>query len=1027
MIRRLPFLVVFSLLLACWNTTATGQPAWTIDLLGKTEQKPEKFENRKLGSERMAEKKFTIVRRFFQNTYTHYNYFYNASNKIAQVIERAKAQQKDDYGKLLAFYPYSLEQTKAQAIELDSVIFKSTAGILLHDLRSNWVDNMYLLMGQAYFLRKDFDSAAATFQFINYNLYPRKKGDEDDQVVGTGYNAKNQQVSIANSEKAGLVTRLTSRPPSRNDALLWLARTFIEQDEMGEAIGLINTLQQDPNLPKRLQNDLNELHAYWFYKQGMFDSTAHYLSQALTNADTKQDRSRSEFLLGQIYGQLGKYDNASKYYEKASKHTVDPLLDIYARLNSATLLRGSNPKEMDKAIDNLVKMARRDKFESYRHILYFAAGQIALEKPDTVNAVGFYTRSLKYNNEQPVYKNKSLLKLADIYYDQKAYKLAFAAYDSLASDDTTLTAQLASIQSRRNALSNLVQRLAVVEREDSLQQIAALPTAEREAFVRKISRKLRKERGLKAEEPSAGAAEMLPIGGPGREAQAPADLFGSSNKGEWYFYNNQLRSKGFNDFKRRWGTRTNTDNWRRKSATEGAAKTDNNNAVPPSAPDMGVGSPDEEGPVSNNNPDAAPITRTPQKKIPASETGKTEQPDDISFEGLMSNLPLTPERLAESQQKVATNLYESGKVYQFELSDYEEAIGAYETSLRRFPDSLYGGEILFNLFTCYQKLGRQADANRYKQRLVQAFPDSKSTKLANNPTSAKPGNANDPGTKAYEQIYTLFIEGKFDEALQQKRQADSLYGNNYWNPQLLYIEAVYHIRQRNDSVAKLVLHNLVDLYPDAKIKPKAERMIDVLRRRAEIEKYLTELDVTRAKDDETIVVNTRPNPNPPTTTRPAIVADSTSAIANPAAPPSAVEQPAAPAPAPILSGPFVFEEGPQWVIMVLDKVDGTYINEAKNAYTRFSNDYFRELSLEITRDAIDAEKALVVFKPFPDAATALRFVARARRSAPEEISWLPPNKYSFLVITERNLELLKSNKNLAAYLDGLRQQFPNQF
>lgn len=1025
MTRKPHFLVPLLLLVGC-SQLVSAQPAWTIDLLNKTEQKPEKFENRKLGSERLAEKKFTIVRRFFQNTYTHYNYFFNASNKIAMVIERAKAEQRNDFSKMLPFYPYSLEQTKAQAIELDSVIFKSTAGILLHDLRSNWVDNMYLLMGQAYFLRKDFDSAVATFQFINYNLYPRKKGDDDDQVVGTNYNAKNQQVSIANSEKRNIVNRLTSRPPSRNDALLWLARTLIEQDEMGEAIGLINTLQQDPNLPKRLRNDLDEIHAYWFYRQGMFDSSANYLAKALGNSATKQDRSRSEFLLGQLYAMQGNYDLATAFYEKASKHTVDPLLDIYARLNSATLLKGTNPKEMDKSIDNLVKMARRDKFENYRHILYFAAGEIALEKPDTSNAIQLYNRSLKYNTDQAVYKNKALLKLADIYYDQKQYKLSFAAYDSLASDDTTLTAQLASIQSRRNALSNLVQKLAVIEREDSLQRIAALPTNEREAFVRKLSRKLRKERGLTAEEPSVGQSDMLPIGG-SRDTQASSDLFSSSSKGEWYFYNTSLRTKGFNEFKRRWGTRTNTDNWRRKSATDAAIKDNKPPAAAPGAPDMGVGSPDDAGPVMSDNPDA-PTSTAPKKVNKAAISNEPAQPEDLSFEGMMANLPLTPERKTESDQRIAINLFESGKVYQFELTDYEEAIGAYETSLQRFPDSLYNGELLLNLYTCYKKLGRSSEANRYKQQLTLSFPGSKAERMANQPESLKAGAGNEAGTKAYESIYTLFIEGKFDEALQQKKIADSLYGNNFWSPQLLYIEAVYHIRQRNDSIAIHTLRQLISLYPEAKMVNKAERLIEVLGRRAEIEKRLSELEVTRAKEDDPIVIT----PTPPTRAQQKpIVADSLAQkqpqLGEPPQP-QATANPDAPAPKPaVVSGPFVYTEGQHLVLMVLDKVDGTYINEAKNAYTRFSSDYFRDLQLEITRETLDAERALVVFKTFPDTETAMRFIARARRAAPEEVSWLPANKYSFVLISESNLTLLQSNKNLAGYLDGLRKQFPGQF
>ena len=136
--------ILLSVLSCCISTAVAQPPTWTIDLIDK-EKKPEKFENRKLGSEKMADKKFTFVRHFFQNTFTHYNYYYNANNKINSVIERAKAVQKDDYTKLLPYYPYTLENTASQKSELDSVLLKATAGILLHDLRNDWVDILILL------------------------------------------------------------------------------------------------------------------------------------------------------------------------------------------------------------------------------------------------------------------------------------------------------------------------------------------------------------------------------------------------------------------------------------------------------------------------------------------------------------------------------------------------------------------------------------------------------------------------------------------------------------------------------------------------------------------------------------------------------------------------------------------------------------------------------------------------------------------------------------------------------------------
>ncbi|HMJ46142.1 MAG TPA: hypothetical protein VK498_02370, partial [Ferruginibacter sp.] len=138
---KLSFLFFFTFCCILCNDII-AQPTWTLDPFGK-EKKPEQYEEKKLGSEKTADKKFTTFRRLLQNNVTHYNYYFNANNKLNAVIERAKLSQKDDYSALLSFYPYSMENTVAQQSELDSVIYKATAGILLHDLRSDWVDNMY--------------------------------------------------------------------------------------------------------------------------------------------------------------------------------------------------------------------------------------------------------------------------------------------------------------------------------------------------------------------------------------------------------------------------------------------------------------------------------------------------------------------------------------------------------------------------------------------------------------------------------------------------------------------------------------------------------------------------------------------------------------------------------------------------------------------------------------------------------------------------------------------------------------------
>ncbi|HMK05857.1 MAG TPA: hypothetical protein VK489_16765, partial [Ferruginibacter sp.] len=957
-----------------------SQPTWTLDVFGK-EKKPEKFENRKLGSEKTADKKFTVARNFYQNNVTHYNYYFNANNRVNTVVDRAKLSYKDDFSGLLAFYPYTLENTASQKSELDSVIYTSTAGILLHDLRNNWIDNMYMLIGKAYFFRGDLDSALMTFQFINYNLFPRKrKNDDDDRVVGTNSSASGYSISIANKEKRNILQKAVALPPSRNDALIWLSRTLIEQDEFAESGGLINTLQNDQNLPKRLYNDLEEVNAYWFYKQSNFDSAAVHLEKALSNADTKQDRARWEFLLAQLYEMSGDYDKASDYYTRASKHTVDPLLDIYARLNDAKMLKGaSDPKQLNRSIDNLLKMAKRDKFESFRDVIYYAAGQLALQKPDTNSAIIYFNKSLKRNESNINYRNRAYLQLGDIAYDRKQYRLAAMMYDSLQNGpDSILNKKIEQVQARKTALSKIAEAITNIEREDSLQRIALLAPAERDDLIKKLVRKLRKERGLKDDGSTGG--DMIPFG---TNNPAPIDLFAGNSRGEWYFYNSSMKSRGFNEFKTKWGNRANGDNWRRKASVAGNITTN-----PPGT------TLDAKGNV-----------------IPTS-TNTGAQTTDISYDALITNVPLTEEKLTASNEIIANNLLELAKLYQNELEEYGLAAATYEDYLVRFPARLQDGEVYLGLYFCYTKLEKKEKAEYYKGLLNRRFANSKSAQVLNNPTSLNPKTQNPAVTKLYEDIYNLFIEGDFEKAMSEKKRADSMYGANYWSPQLLYIESLNHVKNRNDSSAISSLQALMNTYPSSPLKDKAATMIDVLRRRAEIESYLTSLEIVRAGEDTLVKVTNKPAIVNPAAVRPPVVADSTKKITPPP---------------PLSSGPFVMSlTSAHHVIMILDKVDAVYVTEARNAFIRYNKENYYGQTIQINKDVLDAERNLLVITSFADAATALQYYDKIKRNAAAEISWLPANKYSFMIITEENLQLLKTNKNIAGYKALLNTQYPNR-
>ena len=941
-----------------------------------TKDKPKHYEERTLKSEKTGEKKFTIPRRVFQNTVTHYNYYFNAKNKLNLVINNAKQGFKDDYTKLLSFYPYTLEATAQQKTEIDSVIYKCTAGILLHDLRNDWIDNLYLLLGQAYMYRKDFDSATQTFQYINYAYAP--KDDGYDVAIGSNASNTNGVFTIATKETKNVLKKIFTHPQSRNEAFLWQARNFIEQDETSDAAGLIEILKNDPNFPKRLNTELNEVISYWFYKQQMYDSSAFYLSKSLSEADGKQDKARWEYLIAQMYSMAGKNDLAIKFYNRAIDHTFDPVMEVYARLYSIQINNsGKKDSYLQDNLNDLLKMAKKDKYENYQDIIYYAAAQVEIERKNYPAAQELLLKSVKASTNNPKQKSEAFLLLADLNYNTKTYIPSSNYYDSTNAGELSLEKDRQRVTERRPALKEISSNVSAISRQDSLQRIARMTPEEREAHIKKVVKQLRKEKGLKDDGNSGG----------GSTAGTSAKSLFDDGKGDWYFANPSLKGKGFSEFKARWGTRPNIDNWRRQQVVSRST-------------------------VVNKQTGAT----VDDKNAP--DTGA------ITYESLLARVPLTPEQLQASNTIIEKALRTNAGVFNEQLQDYSSAIETFEELLRRFPATSLKEEILFNLVYLYGKVNDLAKQDATKQQLLREFPNGKQTAIVKDPTSVT--KAENAATKKYEQIYNLFIEGKFEQALNEKKAADNQYGNSFWTPQLLFIESIYYIKQKDDKTAIAKLTDLKNRFATSPLAEKATTMIDVLRRRNEIEQYLTNLDVERKTDDpqkrvemnDQQIINKQPVQKQDIANKPAEIKPNTIKMDSVGVKPN-----------PVAASAFRFvPEDQQYVLLVLTKVDPVYVNEARNALGRHNREKFFNQKIDFTTLKLDADHEFLLMGPFINASAAVDYVDKTKPIAQGRIfPWLPADKYSFLIISNTNLDLLKTNKDLPGYKKMLTETLPGKF
>jgi hypothetical protein len=107
---------------------------------------------------------------------------------------------------------------------------------------------------------------------------------------------------------------------------------------------------------------------------------------------------------------------------------------------------------------------------------------------------------------------------------------------------------------------------------------------------------------------------------------------------------------------------------------------------------------------------------------------------------------------------------------------------------------------------------------------------------------------------------------------------------------------------------------------------------------------------------------------------------------------------------------------PQYVVVVLNKVDNIFGNEARNAFNRYNQEKYYSLPLKSEIVPLDAENKLLLIGNFSNVVQAIEYTQKAAAFAPREIvPWLKAEKYSFTVISQANLEVLKNDPDLNAY------------
>ncbi|MFZ4633626.1 MAG: hypothetical protein ACOYNO_05400, partial [Saprospiraceae bacterium] len=112
--------------------------------------------------------------RGYHNLTSKYNYWFNADELFRLTAQGQAAAYKDNYSQILPIFPETKVDPQATLAQYDNVIKKAAYGIELHR-PGDWQDDCYTLVGQAQFMKKDFETAENTFRYVQEEHNPTTK------------------------------------------------------------------------------------------------------------------------------------------------------------------------------------------------------------------------------------------------------------------------------------------------------------------------------------------------------------------------------------------------------------------------------------------------------------------------------------------------------------------------------------------------------------------------------------------------------------------------------------------------------------------------------------------------------------------------------------------------------------------------------------------------------------------------------------------------------------------------------------
>lgn len=903
----------------------------------------------------MLKKKWSPLRRLLQNSFTHYNYYFNANKKMEEAMMNMQRTQKENYDSLIGLYSFDPNRDSSLlSADMDSIVRKVSVGIQIHDPRVKWSNDMYLLLGQAYYYKGSYENAAIAFRYI-ISADEEAKKKNASKGGGSGKTPKSKGgPSIMEDQKHSWLDFLKHKSV-HNEAILWLARTYTQSNQVENGESILSLVETDPHFPSELKGRLALEKAFAYLTEKNDEEAAKQLSIAAADNNLPDWlRLRAAFLNGQLLQNAGDCKGAVAKFEQALTYYPKLEMDFYARKNIAfnKLQCGGNIVDAMKPLKNVLTDA---KYVNYYDQVYYVLGKLAAKANKNQEAINYLTRSANMPKASKKQKAMSFAALGDVYYATASYPYAKRAYDSAAkyAPSGTKDAAVAAAVHRNKGLADISGPSQIIHDQDSLLALSRLSKREQQSAVRKYLNYLEKKQRDSAALAEEGGTNSLPAddgSGDNREAS------------NWYFANATLMQQGKADFARKWGSRPLTDNWRRAAGSNGSS-----------------------------NPNGAQNSSGEDEVVEVT-TKENGLPTEASLLAKIPNTDAQKLNAVKTEQKAYIML---AKGYFKQLEDYKQATHTLDTLNIRYPDHNQKEEELYLRYQIAIRQNKLDKAQSYSRELLERFPNSQYAPLLRPKNSESKQDALVAGKTVsayFDETYALIMQHQYTEALMHVNIAKKQFDDYVFVKRFRVAEAMSYAGAGNFNQADSVISDFLKAYPSDSLTPWATTVKDYIKQvrnggKPSWYKETPPVDPAIAKAEE---------------------AKKEAEIAK-----AKAEKAATPPPPPEIPDTYTYAADKEhYFVLTLPGIDSRTA-AVKKAVQSFNSKKYNEAGLELLIDFYGADQAALVVRKFANAEQAKKYLADIKEAA--LFADYKETEVRPLVISAYNYKKMFDDKNATPY------------